>query len=138
VSQSLPQVGSDDNTWGTMLNGYLGVAHNQYGGAYSINSINSATTSSYNIGTTESSNPVANEYFLVNCSSTNVTITLPSATNTSFSYMVYNVKKTDTSANTVTLATTSSQTIDGSSTYVISTPYMAIQIVCDGSNWWVI
>ena len=138
MSNSLPTVGGDNNTWGTILNDYLLVAHNQYGGAYTINSINSSSTTSYNIGTAESSSPVANEYFLVNCTTANVTITLPDATNSNFSYMVYNFKKTDTSINTITINTTSSQTIDGTSSYVISTAYFAVQIVSDASNWWII
>ena len=31
MTQRLPVVGSDDNTWGTVLNGFLGVAHNSDG-----------------------------------------------------------------------------------------------------------
>ncbi len=138
MSQRLPTVGSDDNNWGTILNNYLTVAHNQYGGSYSINSINSGSTTTYNIGTAEASAPVANEYFLVNCSSASVTITLPDATNTGFSYMIYNFKKTDTSANTLTIQTTSSQTIDGALSYVINTPYLSVELITDGANWFLI
>lgn len=142
MAQRLPVVSGDTNTWGTVLNDYLLVAHNQYGGAYTINSVNSATITSYNIGTTEtgsiggSNAPVANEYFLVNCTTASVTITLPDYTNANFSYMVYNVKKTDSSSHTVTINTTSSQTIDGGSSVVLKVPYVSVQIVTDGSSGW--
>jgi len=47
----------------------------------------------------------------------------------------YTIKKTDTSLNVVTVATTSSQTIDGVTTNVLATPYESITVLSDGANW---
>lgn len=64
------------------------------------------------------------------------TATLPTAV--AATGRVYTVKKTDSSANTVTIATTSSQTIDGLSTLVLTQQWEYAQVISDGSNWQVI
>ena len=74
---------------------------------------------------------------LANAAPAPFTVTLPSAS-TSGSGRHYVVKKIDATANTVTISTTSSQTIDGASTYAISTQYSGVQVQSDGSNWWII
>ena len=68
-----------------------------------------------------------------NAASSAFTVTLPTAVGASGKK--YTVKKTDTTLNVVTVATTSSQTIDGYTTNVIATPYESIIVVSDGSNW---
>ena len=50
----------------------------------------------------------------------------------------YTIKKIDVSANGVTVSTTSSQTIDGGTTAVLSTQYASITVVSDGANWLII
>ena len=50
----------------------------------------------------------------------------------------YMLKKTDSSANVVTVGTTNSQTIDGATTTALSTPYASIDVVSDGSNWQIV
>jgi hypothetical protein len=50
----------------------------------------------------------------------------------------YTIKKTDASANAVTIATTSSQTIDGTTTKALSTQYAAYTVQSDGANWQII
>lgn len=72
---------------------------------------------------------------LGNAASGAITITLPTAVGLK---RTYTVKKTDSSANTVTVATASSQTIDGATTKALSTQYASITIQSDGSNWWTI
>lgn len=69
------------------------------------------------------------------CTSGSFTDTLPDAT--TCSGRIYVIKKT-TSANTLTLATTSSQTIDGQTSITFSTQYQGIFIYSDGANWWII
>jgi hypothetical protein len=59
-----------------------------------------------------------------------VTVTLPDA----HSDRVVSVKKVDAS-NNVTIATPSSETIDGAATKVLSTQYDAVILIADGSNW---
>jgi len=47
-------------------------------------------------------------------------------------------KKTDSSANTVTIDPLGSETIDGAATYVLSLQYSTVTIMSDGTNWHVI
>ena len=62
-----------------------------------------------------------------------VTITMPDARKVK--NRKYTVQKFDSSANAVTVATTSAQTINGDSTLVISYQDSAATILSDGSNW---
>lgn len=51
---------------------------------------------------------------------------------------IYVIKKTDASGNAVTVGTTSSQTIDGSTTYSLATQYKYVVVQSNGSNWFII
>lgn len=75
---------------------------------------------------------------LVSAASVSVTVTLPTAVG--ITGTVYLVKRTDTTyANTVTIATTASQTIDGITTYTkLWVQYAYVQVVSDGANWQII
>jgi hypothetical protein len=48
------------------------------------------------------------------------------------------VKKVDVSANAVTLNPNASETIDGATTYPLSTQYDSVTVICDGDEWHVI
>jgi hypothetical protein len=130
----LPIVGGDNNNWGTILNDYLSQSINSDG---SLNSVAVATaylavsfhTTAYTAGSTKS------EAILVSANSGPVTITLPTAAGNLNSY---SIKKIDSSASFVTVATTSSQTIDGGTTAVLKVQYVSITVVSDGSNWSII
>ena len=76
-----------------------------------------------------------NATILVNCSVEALTTQLPAAG--SVSGQQYKVKKIDSGANAVTISTTSAQTIDGNTTYVLSSQYYSATVQSDGSNWWV-
>lgn len=82
-------------------------------GAYSI------TTSDYTIR--------------CDASSAGFTVTLPTAVGNDGREFV--IKKTDSTFNLVTIATTSSQTIDGVTTRKLATQYESITLQSDGSNW---
>jgi hypothetical protein len=71
-----------------------------------------------------------------NASTGALSITLP--TSVGITGKVYVVKKMDSTANVVTVATTSSQTIDGATTRALSLQYDAISVQADGANWIVI
>jgi hypothetical protein len=58
------------------------------------------------------------------------TLTLPTAVGNTNRYTIKN-----TGAATVTVATTSSQTIDGSTTYLIPTATNSVDLVSDNANW---
>ena len=63
--------------------------------------------------------------------STPVTVTLPDAV--ANVKTLFNIKNSSTA--TVTLATTSSQTIDGSATFGMSVQYQAITVISNGTGW---
>lgn len=64
------------------------------------------------------------------------TVTLPTAVG--FNGRRFTIKKKDSTANAVTVGTTSSQTIDGATTYALSTQYQTITVVSDNANWLII
>lgn len=72
----------------------------------------------------------------VDASGANRTITLPAASGVT--RRIYIIKKTDSSANTVTIDGNASETIDGATTKVINTQNTGYQIQCDGTNWIII
>lgn len=79
----------------------------------------------------------ATDYTIIcNASGGSFTITLPAAA--SHTDRVYNIKKIDSSANTITVDGNSSETIDDSTTAILTTQYESITIQSDGSEWWII
>lgn len=70
---------------------------------------------------------------LVDASGANRIITLPAAAGVTG--IVYNIKKTDLSINTVTIDGNGAETIDGKTTKVITTQYENVTIQSDGANW---
>lgn len=94
--------------------------------AGSIASPISAKTASYTLSATDSTV----------LGSGNITLTLPSAA--SITGRTYTLKKTDASGTTVTIATSSSQTIDGASSIALTAQNEAATVQSDGTNWWVI
>lgn len=87
---------------------------------------------------TSSTVTLDNEDFVVICDATSnaITVNLPAAS-TSSSFRYY-IKKIDSSANTVTIDANASETIDGDTTKILTSQYDSIEIVCDGSNWYII
>lgn len=86
-------------------------------------------TSGYTLTTTDFT-------VLGNASTGAFTLTLPTAVNASG--QIYTLKKVDSSANAVTISTTSSQTIDGLSSYALSYQYQGLQVQSTNSNWVII
>ena len=76
------------------------------------------------------------EVLLADATDAGFTITLPDAT--SDSGLRITIKKIDVTANAVTIATVSSQTIDGASTQSISTQWQSLDIISNGTNWFLI
>lgn len=75
----------------------------------------------------------AQETVLVDTSSNNVTVTLPSPSEAA----VVTVKVTD-ATNMTTIATPGSETIDGDSNKTITNQYNALEIASDGTNYYII
>ncbi len=66
--------------------------------------------------------------------SSGITVTLPSAVTVGAGKVFY-IKKNDTGTTVVTIATTSSQTIDGETVTALNDPYESLTLVSDGANW---
>jgi hypothetical protein len=71
-----------------------------------------------------------------NGSSGAFTLTLPSAVG--ITGKIYTIKKIDSTANVITVAATSNQTIDGATTYLLSKQWEYVSIQSNGTNWMVI
>jgi hypothetical protein len=69
----------------------------------------------------------------------NITINLPAVSSSINGYRFY-IKRVDGSSNTVTIARAvgGSETIDGQTSITLNMQYMAITVVCDGSNWYIL
>ena len=76
---------------------------------------------------------IVNSSIYANANAASFTVTLPDASG--YKGKKFIIKKTDSSANTVTIATTNSQTIDGASTQVLTGQYGILTVQSDGSNW---
>ena len=72
---------------------------------------------------------------LVDSTSGAVTITLPTAVNITGRHYTIKDWKGQSATNNITIATTSSQTIDGETTVVLAITYGSITVVSDGANW---
>ena len=94
------------------------------------------TTYSVVTVTTTHSILTTDTYVLANATGGGFTVTLPTAVGVSGK--MYEIKKIDSSSNIVTVATTSSQTIDGDTTMTIGDQNVAMAVVSDGSNWRII
>lgn len=86
----------------------------------------STKTAAYTLSSTDST-------ILVNSTSA-LTVTLPTAVG--IAGRIYTIKNISTGV--VTVATTSSQTIDGATTYSLGTQYEKITVQSDNANWWLI
>lgn len=73
---------------------------------------------------------------MANASGQSLTVTLPDAT--TLSGTIYRIKRLNSGANTVTIATTSAQTIDGQTTQILNLQYVSVDLISDGSNWSII
>lgn len=74
---------------------------------------------------------VTSSDYTVDCTSGTFTITLPTAVGVTGK--IYNVKNSGTGI--ITLATTSSQTIDGATTQTLAVQYQSFYVQSNGSNW---
>lgn len=73
--------------------------------------------------------------YLILCNATTAAfaVTLPTAVGVTG--LMFVIKKIDSSANAITVNTTSSQTIDGASTYSLPAQWNFVNLQSDGANW---
>jgi hypothetical protein len=67
---------------------------------------------------------------------TGITLTLPSAVGRTGK--VFRIKRIDAGAGNVTISTTSSQTIDGVTPYLLTNQWQFVTVVSNGSNWLIV
>lgn len=118
-----PRVPTDDRTpgWGRSVAG-------------AINWLLNRRTSSRAV--TGSGSIAPDDYMLlVNASGGAVTLTLPPVGNSPDASFL--IKKTDATANTVTVDGSGAETIDGAATKVISSQWEAYQFYSNGTAWYV-
>lgn len=73
---------------------------------------------------------------LCNAASGAQTINLPTAVG--YTGKIIDIKKTDSTTNSITIDANASETIDGALTKTIISQYQSIRIISDGSNWFII
>lgn len=95
-----------------------------------VPSIASSKTTTYPITATD-------DFIPINASASSFTVTLPTAVGASGK--MYTLKSTHAQAAfVITVATTSSQTIDGATTTTINTQYEVLTVISDGANWHIV
>jgi len=87
------------------------------------------TRSVNNISTTTTAGATASTDYVYLVSGT-TTLTMPTAVGNTNRYTIKNV-----GTNTITINTTSSQTIDGSTSITIAVRYTTLDLISDGTNW---
>ena len=118
------------------------LAHNRL--ASEVNSVESTlgvrlnNVFATNVASISSNTTLDNTYsiVLVTTSSSIIPVTLPTAVG--IMNKVYVIKKVDSGTGYVSLGTTSSQTIDGNTSYYLSNRWQYIVVVSDNSNWLII
>jgi len=116
----------DADQWGTLLNNDIDSIDGLLRG------VTSAKSASFTVQTTE-----FGQIYLCNATSAAIIATLPSAATAGNGFKVA-FKKTDSSANAVTLTPNGADTIDGAATYALTTQYSSVVVVSNGSVWSVI
>jgi hypothetical protein len=94
----------------------------------SLNQLTTTSTKTSNYTVTTSDN---GKVFFVDCTSGSITISLPAVSSAGDGFTV-SIKKIDSSANTVTIDGNSSETIDGSLTYVLTKQNEGTGFIVDG------
>lgn len=117
----------DQDLWG----GYLNTDLDDIDGLMltATNTLKNNQTAGYNVQLSD-----RNKIILCDATGAAFQISLISAATAGNGFEV-TIKKTDSSSNTITIDGDSSETIDGDTTLVITTQYVAITLVCDGINW---
>lgn len=124
-----PDVASatDQDLWGGQLNDDMDIIDTAlYTGNYSPTS---TKTTTYSILTSDQ-----NKLILCDATGGSFTVNLPAAATAGSGWKV-TVKKIDSTANTVTIDGSGSETIDGSTTYVLASQYQGVTPDSDGTNW---
>lgn len=97
--------------------------------SFSKDTVHTITAASYTAGDNSES------IVLADASSNAITVTLPPAAD--YANETLTVKKIDTTGNQVDIDGDGTETIDNELSKSIVVPYTSIDVVSDGSNWWI-
>lgn len=125
--QWIIQVGVATSTTALVINGSGSATASkiaQFSGSY----LNRSSVSSNTVLTNN------NDVVLVNASGGAITITLPSPSDGKLLY----IKKTDSSVNLVSIVPSGIDVIDGTSQKALTGQYDAVELVSDGTNWFIL
>lgn len=78
---------------------------------------------------------VTDRYILCNATAGELTVYLPEAANAAGRIIV--IKKIDTTSNYVVVQAEAGEEIDGGNLQELTSPYTTVNLLSDGSNWWV-
>ncbi len=95
--------------------------------------VSQAVTTTITAGTTLTR---SHRTILCNATAAAFTVTLPASANSK--YQIYEIKKTNSSGNAVTIDANASETIDGDLTKALNLQNESITIQCDGTSWYII
>jgi len=98
--------------------------------SFSKGTVHTTTAASYTAGDNGES------IVLADASSNAITVTLPPAAD--YANETLTVKKIDTTGNQVDIDGDGTETIDNELSKSVNVPYTSIDVVSDGSNWWII
>ena len=90
----------------------------------------------YKVTTITSATTLDNTHNIVLSNTGPYTVTLPAAA--SNTGRVYSIKNIDSDCDDITIDGNSTETIDGSATYVLDSYNNVVRIISDGSNWFII
>lgn len=118
---------TDEDQWGGYLNTDLdtidGLIFN------GINTITSGFSANFAVAGTN-----RNQLLLVSAASGAISVTMPNPATVANGFTA-TIKKTDPTANTVTLLPFAAETFDGQSSFILGAQYQFVKVVSDGTNW---
>ena len=127
---------TDQDLWGGYLNTDLSSVDTMFFQAINAPTVTETTAFSVTAPTAASSTlGSSNNLYLCNAASAAFTASLPAASTCPNGFRVV-IKKTDSSANAVTIAANGTDLIDGNASIALSTQYAWTMLVCNGSNAW--
>jgi hypothetical protein len=147
-----PEVGASTDTWGTKINADLSIIDALFNSSPALlvtkggTGATTAAGARTNLGITSFQSTVqsnsanvtltaGDSLLLVKCDATSASFTVTLYTAVGHSGAVINIKKTDSTANTVTIDGNSTETIDGALTQTLYSQWDCWTLVSDGTNW---
>lgn len=140
TTPTLQQVLVAGSTLNTANNIGTGTGSLQFSGTSQINFSDGAQITGLAIGSAiTTSTPtsllvLSNTHIAIDATAGNKSVVLPASAYSNGTGSVFNVKKADASANTVTVTVSGGALIDGASSYILSSQYQSVMFVANGNG----